>query len=141
MRVGGRFLDPSTLTRAERIVALAAWLGVINAAIPWWYRVSTAAGRTVQFSAGIDWTGLVAWGCFGLAGVLVLVRAWIWPEPAPHRDGAIYLLLGIVALVSLSVQSFTQDDAWLGFFVGVLLAGLLALGGATRRRERGAGWR
>ena len=65
MRVGGRFLDPSTLTRAERIVAL----------------------------------------------------------------------------VSLSVQSFTQDDAWLGFFVGVLLAGLLALGGATRRRERGAGWR
>lgn len=135
------FIDPSTLTRSERIVAVFAWLGVVNAIIPWWYRVTTTGGDLRRFNAGVDWTGVAAWICFGAAALLVLVRAWIWPEPAPHRDGAAYLIFGVTALAALSIQSVTHKAATTGFYLAVFLAIGLAVGGAMRRRERLSGWR
>lgn len=136
-----RFLDPSTLTRAERLVGVSAWLGVVNAAIPWWYRAETSSGEVLSFNAGVDWTGTVAWVCFGIASVLVLVKAWIWPEPAPHKDGILYTLAGLVALGSLTVQSTSHESAAAGFYLALALAFGLTVGGTLRRRERHSGWR
>jgi hypothetical protein len=135
-----RFLDPSSLTRAERIVAISAWLGVVNALLPWWYRAETDNGIQTH-SAVITTGGTIAWACFGVAAVVILVRSWIWPDPAPHRDGAVYVLAGAGALVALSIQSFTLNSAWIGYIVAALLGMALTAGGLLRRRERRAGWR
>lgn len=135
-----KFLDPSSLTRAERIVAISAWLGVVNAFVPWWFRVQTSGGPR-SFTAGLSKAGTIAWLCFATAAVLVLVRNWLWPDPATPHDGPIYTLLGAGALAALIAQATLLDAEWLGFYVAVLLAVAVFVGGILRRRERRAGWR
>jgi len=135
-----KFLDPSSLTRAERLIAVSAWLGVVNAFAPWWFRTVTPSGPQT-FNASITAAGTATWLCFAAAALLVLMRNWIWPDPAPQHDGALYTLIATSALISLSITSFTLRSAWFGYYVAIALASLLFIGGLLRRRERRAGWR
>ncbi|MFP5224241.1 MAG: hypothetical protein ACLGH3_01590 [Actinomycetota bacterium] len=135
----GRDIDPSTLSPSERIVALAAWLGVLNGLIPWWFQAATERG-TVRYNAGLTFGGVTTFVVLAAAGLIVLFRAWIWPRPAPRKDGAIYILLGLAALVALSVLNRTVENAWIGYWVGVADAGVLTVAGFARRRERLRGW-
>jgi hypothetical protein len=122
------------------VVAVAAWLGVVNALVPWWFRAETVHGART-FTAGLSKAGTIAWICFALAGLLVLARNWIWPDPAPAHDGALYALLGAGALAALAFQSTLVDAEWIGYWVGVLLAFVVLVAGLIRRRERRTGGR
>lgn len=132
-------LDPSTLSKPERIVAAASWLGVINAAIPWWFRAHTSSG-TETFNAGLTYEGLLVYATFGAAAALVLIRAWIWPQPAPRRDGTLYALLGIGTLVALSARTLGGAGSWIGPWVALVLSVAVTAAGFVRRRERQRGW-
>jgi hypothetical protein len=134
-----KFLNPFSLTKAERVVAVAAWVGVINAFVPWWFRTVTPNGPQT-FNASITMAGTATWICFAGAAVLVLTRNWVWPDPAPRRDGAVYAILGACALVSLSITSFTLKSAWIGYYVAIALGAALLIGGLMRQRERRSGW-
>lgn len=121
-------------------MAICAWGGVVNAFAPWWFRTVGETG-TMSFNAGITSAGTAAWMCFGAAALIVLIRNWIWPDPAPQHDGALYAILGVCALVALSITSFTLESAWLGYYVAIGLATFLFIGGLLRRKERRSGWR
>lgn len=135
-----KFLDPSSLTKAERLIAVGSWLGVVNAFVPWWFRAETAGGART-FTAGLSKAGTVAWLCFALAALLILGRSWIWPNPAPRRDGTLYALFGAGAAIALAVQGLRVGPLWIGFYVAILLAAVVFVGGMLRRNERRAGWR
>lgn len=135
-----KFLDPSSLTRAERIVAICAWGGVINAFIPWWFRTVTPSGAQT-FNASITAAGTAAWLCFAAAALLVLIRNWVWPDPAPHHDGALYTIIAVCALIALSITTFRVRSEWIGYYVAIPLAVGLFIGGILRRKERRTGWR
>lgn len=135
-----RFLDPSSLTKAERIIAVCAWAGVVNAFIPWWFRTVTPNGPQT-FSASITTAGTATWLCFAAAALLVLIRNWVWPDPAPHHDGALYTIISICALIALSITSFRLRSEFIGYYVAIALAVGLFIGGVMRRKERHAGWR
>ena len=112
----------------------------MNAFIPWWFRTVSENGPQT-FNAGITPAGTATWLCFAAAALLVLMRNWIWPDPAPQHDGILYTLIATSALVSLSITSFTLRSAWIGYYVAIGLASLLFVGSLMRSRERRAGWR
>lgn len=134
-----RGIDLSSLTRPERLVLASGAGQLLNGMIPWWYRVVTVDGR-VSYNAGLrDW-GVVAVLSGAAAAVLVLIRAAIWPEPAPRQDGLIYGALGLLGTVAITVQATRAEEAWIGLFIGLFLALVLAGAGVWRRSERRAGW-
>jgi hypothetical protein len=120
------------------VIGAAAWLGVLNALIPWWFK--TPGPDQVYFNAGLTFPGLATFLFLAAAGLTVIARAWIWPKPAHKRDGLVYSVLGIAALVALSFLTRMVDHAWLGYWVGVADAGVLTIAGFARRRERLRGW-
>jgi hypothetical protein len=134
-----RPLDFSALTRAERGVLLSGSLGLLNGLMPWWYRTNTAAG-TFLYPASLRPLSLLAVTCCALAAVIALVRAWIWPEPAPSKDGLVYAALGALATGALLIELVTGTAPWVGIGLGLLLAAGLATAGVRRRQERTAGW-
>jgi len=134
-----RPIDFSSLTGTERIV-LGAGLGLaVNGFIPWWYRVATT-DAVVSYNAGLSGWGIVAVPAGFVAMVVVGVRAAIWPEPAPKQDGAVYALLGVIALVALIVELTSTEAEWVGAYVAVFLAAVLTFAGVRRRLERRVGW-
>lgn len=135
----GRDLDPTALSPSERVIGAAAWLGVINTLVPWWFRATTET-RTISYNAGLTAGGVATFVFLALAGLHVLARAWIWPRPAPRRDGIVYIALGVGALTALSVLNRAVDHSWIGYWVGVGIAGVVTIGGFARRRERLRGW-
>lgn len=145
MRTGGydaavsRPIDFSALTRAERAVLLAGTLGFLNGLLPWWFRTSSPAG-VFLYAASLRPLSLLAVSCSGLAAMIALVRAWIWPEPAPDRDGLAYSALGALGTGALLVELVWGGAAWVGIGLGLLLSGGLTYAGFRRRRERTAGW-
>lgn len=134
-----RPIDFSALTRAERAVLLSGGLGFLNGLLPWWYRTSTPAG-TFLYPASLRPLSLLAVACCALAALIALGRAWIWPEPAPHKDGLVYFALGLLGTGALLIEIATGTAAWVGVGLGFLLAGGLTTAGFRRRRERAAGW-
>lgn len=135
----GKPLDLSSLTRAERLVLASGALSLVNGIVPWWFRIHTM--RRVYFhNAGLSSLSVVAVVAGALAGIAVLARAAIWPEPAPARDGAVYAGLGVIALVALVGEFARARSAWLGLYVGIAIAGALIFAGLRRRAERRAGW-
>lgn len=134
-----RPIDFSALTRAERAVLLSATLGFLNGLMPWWYRTSGPSG-TFLYPASLRPLSLLAVTCAALAAMIALVRAWIWPEPAPDRDGLVYTALGALATGSLLIQIAWGTAPWIGLGLGLLLSVGLTTAGYRRRRERTAGW-
>ena len=110
-----------------------------NGFVPWWYRSVTASG-TITYNAGLTNWSVIAVLAGAAAAIAILARAAIWPEPAPGRDGTVYTLLGLVALVTLVANALTGQGVWLGLYAGIGLASILVLGGTRRRRERRTGW-
>lgn len=134
-----RPLEISSLSPAERVVAAAAWLGVANGVIPWWFRVETSTGTSLH-NAGLTVAGTIAFGSFAAAGIGVLIRAWVWPKPSKGWDARFYLLAGLTALVSAATLLATHDATWFGLYAADLCAFALIAGGARRLRERRRGW-
>lgn len=134
-----RKIDFSTLTAAERAVIITGSLLFADGFIPWWYRISTSSG-SFRYNAGFSGWGTAAVIAGAAAAVGVLLRAMIWPEPAPRRDGAVYALLGTTAMVSLLLQLARPGVEWIGLYVGLILACALTAAGIRRHRERRSGW-
>lgn len=134
-----RPIDFSALTRAERGVLTSGTLGLLNGLMPWWYRTHSPAG-TFLYPASLRGLSLLAVICCTLAALIALVRAWIWPEPAPARDGLVYAALGAISTAALVAQIVTGTAPWVGLGLGLLIAIGLTTAGVRRRRERTAGW-
>lgn len=132
-------IDFSSLSRAERRVLTTGILLFANGIIPWWYRLKIDED-TFTYNAGLAGLGLVACGCGGLAAIAVVLRANIWPNPAPAKDGTVYTGLGLVATTALVVELLSESARWLGLYVALTLAVVLAASGWLRRAERARGW-
>lgn len=94
-----RGLDFSSLTRAERLVLASGALLFADGFVPWWYRVATPE-RTYAYNAGLTGWSVLAVAAGAAAAIAVLARAAIWPEPAPRRDGLLYVALGTLAIAA-----------------------------------------
>lgn len=134
-----RPIDFSSLTRPERAVLVCSAALVVDGIVPWWFRVRTAQGA-FSYNAGFTLPGIVAIAAAAAAGIAVIARAAIWPEPAPARDGALYTILGGVAAVSAAIEIARSRHTWIGPYVALLLALALASAGLRRRAQRKAGW-
>lgn len=135
-----RPLDLSALTPGERGVLLLGTAGFVNGMIPWWYRTESPAG-TFLYPASLRTLSLLSVICCAFAALVVLGRAWIWPQPAPARDGLIYTALGAMSAFALIAQSLLGTSPWVGLGLGLLISTGLTASGLRRRRERAAGWR
>lgn len=134
-----RPLDLSSLTHAERAVLSLSAIAFLNGTLPWWYRTRGPNG-TFLYGASLRPLSLIAVVCAVVAALVSLTRAWIWPQPAPARDGLIYTLLGATGTVALIAQVLTGTAAWVGIGIGLLLSAGLTTAGLRRRRERASGW-
>lgn len=134
-----RPLDLSSLTRAERAVLTFSVLAFVNGSIPWWYRTQ-GPGGTFLYGAALRPLSLIAVLCAIAALLIALSRAWIWPQPAPERDGLIYTLLGAFSAVAIIAQLIAGTAPWVGIGIGLLLSVGLTTAGVRRRRERAGGW-
>ena len=97
-------------------------------------------GGTYLYGAALRPLSLTAVICAVIAALVSLTRAWIWPQPAPARDGLIYTLLGAIGTIALIAQLVTGTAPWVGIGLGLLLSVGLTTAGVRRRRERTGGW-
>lgn len=115
-------------------------LSLVNGIAPWWYRaVPTTGART--YNAGLHGVGALGVLAATAAALVVFVRAWLWPKPAPLLDASAYITLGFIALGTITIQAGTAQSVWIGPYVGIALATTLTLGGFARGAERKQGWR
>lgn len=131
-------MDFSALSPAERWIAWSAGLLFLDGFVPWWYRIRTPGGTYVH-NAGL--TGFsVAAVLLGFAALgAVLIRAARFPERGP-AEGVAYAGAGVGAAALLLTEAALTEGEWIGLWVALGLATLLAIGGVRRRAERRAGW-
>lgn len=132
-------IDLSSLSPAERMVLTSGGLLFCSGIVPWWYRAETPDGG-YSYNAGLTGWGTAAVLAGAACAIGVLVRAARWPRGAPRIDGIAYTDLGALSVAALLIQSTRAQAIWWGFYVGLLLAALLAVGGIRRLLERRAGW-
>lgn len=134
-----RSIDLSSLTSPERTILISAIVLVVDAIIPWWYRIATPTGA-YHYNAGLTGYGVLAFVAGLVAALIVIARASIWPEPAPTSDSIVYAVLGFIVTASILIQLAQERTGWIGAWIG-LAAGLGIIVGAIRRRtRRRAGW-
>lgn len=137
--MASRGIDLSSLTRAERLVLATGVALFASGFAPWWFRTATDDGA-FTYNAGLTGWSVVAVGAAAFAAVAVLARAWIWPQPAPAKDGTLYALLALVATGAIVMELVTGVGAWIGTWTGLALAVVMLGGGLQRRIERARGW-
>lgn len=133
-----RGVDLSALSRGERLVLAASGLLLLNAFIPWWFRVPTP-GRTYWHNAGLTgWSALAVLVAF-VTACAVLMRAARFPARGP-ADGLAYSGAGLVVVGALTADAARVGAAWIGLYLSLALGAGIVWAGMVRRAERRAGW-
>lgn len=132
-----RGVDLSTITRAERLVFSTGLALFVDAVVPWWYRIRTPDG-TFLHNGGLRGWGVLAAAAGFAAALVVLARRT--QTPASFDDRAIYFVLGLLGLAAAIVQGLRASSLWIGYWVGLALAGALLASAALRLREKRRGW-
>jgi len=147
-QIGGR-----TFSNADLLVGGGIILALINWFIPWWYTWNFSCSGSafcVNVSSGVSGFGLWS-GILGFIVLLVLIALFVvrlfapTALPAlPVADWMIYAIGGVFILL-MAILFFTYAPGVsgpgysagisIGFFVGIITAAAIAVGGYLKRTE------
>ena len=130
-------MDLSGVSPAERAVFTFGTILFVNGFVPWWFRIRTAA-HTYLHNAGLSgWSLLAVLAGFAAATTVMIRRR---PARGPWPDWFLYIGLGFVAFIGLTIQSNQTRAEYLGYWVELATTVLLILAGVRRNAERRGGW-